>query len=189
MDHFFEIHLCQDPEFKSQVLIDTLYAKLHKALVTLHSQQIGVSFPAHTNKHLGNVMRLHGTKPELTQLHQSAWLGSMVDLLEVCGLSSIPATDQHRVVRRVQVQSSPERVKRRLVKRMMMREGIAEDQAVARVEVKPAELLQVPFVTLQSSSTRQHFRLFISHEQVQQNPVVGTFSAYALSSSATVPWF
>jgi CRISPR-associated endonuclease Csy4 len=113
----------------------------------------------------------------------------MVDLLEVRGLSSTPATDQHRVVRRVQVQSSPERVKRRLVKRLMMREGIAEDQAVARVVVKPAEFLQFPFVTLQSSSTRQHFRLFISHEPVQQNAVVGTFSAYGLSTTATVPWF
>jgi CRISPR-associated endonuclease Csy4 len=39
-----------------------------------------------------------------------------------------------------------------------------------------------------SQSTGHRFRLFAEHKPAPF-PVVGTFNAYGLSSTATVPWF
>lgn len=190
MNHYIDIHLRPDPEFPATVLLNALYAKLHKALVALGTQSIGVSFPAHTNKHLGNVLRLHGSAADLTALQAQPWLGAMRELVQTSPIATVPATALHRGVRRVQVQSSPERVKRRLVKRLMQREGISEAQGQERINVPLAPKLSDPFINLQSNSTGgQHFRLFIRHGPVQAQAQAGLFSAYGLSTTATVPWF
>ena len=190
MNHYIDIHLRPDPEFPAQVLLNALYAKLHKALVALGTQGIGVSFPAHTSKHLGDVLRLHGTATDLAALQALPWLGSMRELVQANACTPVPATAQHRTVCRVQVKSSPERVKRRLVKRLMQREGISEAQAQERIHMPSAPQLSDPFIALQSSSTGgQHFRLFIRHGPLQAQAQTGPFSAYGLSTTATVPWF
>ena len=190
MNHYIDIHLRPDPDFPAQVLLNALYAKLHKALVQLGTHSVGVSFPKHSNKHLGDVLRLHGSSSDLTSLQALSWLGAMREMVQTSPIAAVPVTAKHRNVRRVQVQSSPERVKRRLVKRLMQREGIGEDQAQARIEVPQASKLNDPFITLISSSTKgQHFRLFIRHDPVQAQAQAGHFNAYGLSSSATVPWF
>ncbi|PIT76877.1 type I-F CRISPR-associated endoribonuclease Cas6/Csy4 [Limnohabitans sp. G3-2] len=190
MNHYIDIHLRPDPEFPATVLLNALYAKLHKALVALATQSVGVSFPAHTKKHLGNVLRLHGSAADLTALQAQPWLGAMRELVQTSPIATVPATAQHRGVRRVQVQSSPERVKRRLVKRLMQREGISEAQAQACIHVPLAPKLSDPFINLQSNSTGgQRFRLFVRHGPIQTKPVSGEFGAYGLSSQATVPWF
>lgn len=190
MNHYIDIHLRPDPEFRATVLLNALYAKLHKALVQLGTQGIGVSFPKHSNKHLGDVLRLHGSPADLAALQALPWLGAMRELVQTSPVASVPATAQHRSVRRVQVQSNPERVKRRLVKRLMQREGISQAQAQARIEVPQAPKLGDPFVALVSSSTKgQHFCLFIRHGPVQAQAQTGPFNAYGLSATATVPWF
>ncbi len=190
MTHFIDIHLLTDPEFPAQVLLNALYAKLHKALVHLGSQTIGVSFPAHTDKHLGDVLRLHGNPIDLAALQALPWLGAMSGLVQSSAMAAVPGAAQHRNVRRVQSQSNPERVKRRLVKRLMQREGIDEVQAQENVKVPQPTQLSEPFIAVQSSSTGgQHFRLFIRHGLVQAQAQTGHFNAYGLSSTATVPWF
>ena len=190
MNHYIDIHLRPDPEFPPQVLLNALYAKLHKALVELGSQRIGVSFPSHTNKHLGDVLRLHGSAEDLAALQAQPWLGAIRELVLASIIAPVPATAQHRNVRRVQVQSSPERVKRRLVKRLMQRDGIDEEQAQLRVEVSQVPKLSDPFIALISGSTKgQHFRLFIKHGPIQSRAQSGAFNAYGLSPTATVPWF
>ena len=190
MDHYIDIRLRPDPEFSAQVLLNALYSKLHKALVQLHTQGIGVSFPKHSQKHLGDVLRVHGSQAELVALQALNWLGGMSALVQASPVDGVPATAQHRTVRRVQVQSNPDRVKRRLVKRLMQREGIGEAQAQARIDVPQASKLSDPFIALISQSTKgQHFRLFVRHGAVQTQAQTGPFNAYGLSTSATVPWF
>jgi len=49
--------------------------------------------------------------------------------------------------------------------------------------------LKEPFVQLKSQSSAQSFRLFIQQGKLLDLPVEGEFSAYALSSKATIPWF
>ena len=190
MNHYIDIHLLPDTELLPHVLLDSLFAKLHKALVQLGPHSVGVSFPHHTNKYLGDVLRLHGSAADLASLQAFSWLGAMREMVQTSPIVAVPVTVQHRTVRRVQVQSSPERVKCRLVKRLMQREGIGEEQAQARIEVPQASKLNDPFITLISSSTKgQQFRLFIRHDPVQAQAQTGHFNAYGLSSTATVPWF
>lgn len=47
----------------------------------------------------------------------------------------------------------------------------------------------LPWLNLRSLSTGQSFRLFIRHGELLSAPVVGMFSTYGLSATATVPWF
>ncbi len=189
MDYYLDIRLRPDPEFTPPMLLAALYAKLHRALVQVGSDQIGVSFPVHTNRHLGDLLRLHGPQVALQTLQGQTWLGAMTELVQVSPLQPIPPNTQHRAVRRVQAQVNPERVKRRLVKRLMQREGIAEDQAQARIDVKSSLGLEAPYILMQSKSTGQRFKLFIVHGQVQSLASPGSFNAYGLSSTATIPWF
>lgn len=214
MSHYIDIHLRPGPEFPAQVLLNALYAKLHKALVQLRTQGIGVSFPKHCDRHLGDLLRLHGSAEDLAALQTQPWLGAMRELVQASPITPVPVTAQHRNVRRVQVQSSLERVKRRLVKRLLMGKGgiandspckaqvvqvqstrsLHQDEAEQFVENavqdKAANKTKAPFIAMQSSSTGgQHFRLFIRHGPLQAQAQTGPFNAYGLSTTATVPWF
>jgi len=187
MDHHVDIDLRPDPELAAHQLMSALYAKLHRALVRLNCNDIGVSFPGHNDEapHLGNRLRLHGSQEALAALMGNDWLTGMRDHVLVGLPSRVPGAAAHCAVRRVQAKSSPERLRRR----QMRRHGISAEEAQQRVPDGAAKTLRLPFVQLGSSSTGQSFRLFIAHVPVQEPAVGGVFGAYGLSQTATVPWF
>lgn len=185
MDHYLEIRLLPDPEFPPNVLMNALFSKLHRALA-LHGQgSIGVSFPDAGKTGLGSRLRLHGSAATLHGFMAQDWLPGMRDHSAVGEIVPVPAVSTHRVVRRVQVKSNPERLRRRLI----ARKGISEDQARAAIPDHAVERLNLPFVVLNSRTTGQQFRLFVDHMPPGGQPVAGTFSAYGLSAIATIPWF
>ncbi len=201
MDHYVDIRLQPDAEFAPAMLMAALFTKLHKALAAGGHQDIGVSFPqidaadtapartsrtgAHPRYALGQVLRLHGTSLALHKLLTTDWLMGMRDHV-VCGaVLAVPTDSRHRVVSRVQAKSSPERLRRR----QMRRHGLTVEQAQERVPDSAAETLNLPFLTLRSQSTGQTFRLFIRLGPEQPAAVSGDFGAYGLSTQATVPWF
>lgn len=187
MDHYLEIRLLPDPEFVPSVLMNALFAKLHRALVELGSNAIGISFPDVGQKPLtiGNRLRLHGESDDLQRLLAMSWLTGMRDHVTLMGPSQVPATVDYRAVQRVQAKSNPERLRRRLIKR----KGITEEEALRAIPDSSAKQLKLPFVTIKSQSTGQEFRLFIDHKAIQSEPIAGEFSSYGLSPTATVPWF
>jgi len=187
MDRYLEFRLRPDPEFVPMVLMNALFAKLHRGLVTLRTDQIGVSFPDvdQESLSLGERLRLHGSAAELERLMSHDWLRGMNDLVRIQPASSIPDPEGHRVVRRVQADSNPERLRRR----RMRRKGEDRKAALQAVPDSAAEYVARPFVSLKSQSTGHHFRLFIEHGPVVEEPVPGRFSTYGLSSTATIPWF
>jgi CRISPR-associated endonuclease Csy4 len=187
MDHYVDIRLLPDPEFPPSMLMNALFAKLHRALVDLNSTAIGVSFPEHTLEplSLGARLRLHGEARALADTMSRDWLRGMRDHVEVHGPAEIPRGAVHRAVRRVQAKSSPERLRRRLIKR----KGINHAAASEAIPDHAAERLELPFVTLQSRSSGQTFRLFIEHGPTAPQPTPGTFGHYGLGRGATVPWF
>jgi CRISPR-associated endonuclease Csy4 len=201
MDHYVDIRLQPDAEFAPAMLMAALFTKLHKALVAGAHQYIGVSFPqmdvgdaaparasrtgAHPRYALGQVLRLHGTSFALHKLLTTDWLTGMRDHVACGALLAVPTDARHRVVSRVQAKSSPERLRRR----QMRRHGLTADQAQERVPDSAAEMLNLPFLTLRSQSTGQTFRLFIRLGPEQAAAVQGEFGAYGLSAQATVPWF
>ena len=188
MDHYLEIKLLPDPEFAPTVLMNALFAKLHRGLVDLNSTRIGVSFPGLKSepkqRSLGDRLRLHGDADDLQQLMALPWLSGMNDHTAVSELASVPPQAGVCTVRRVQAKSSPARLRRRL----MRRRGIGEEAARERIPDALAERLDLPFVTLKSRSTEQTFLLFIDQQPVSQT-VAGAFNHYGLSRIATVPWF
>ncbi|MEJ1438741.1 MAG: type I-F CRISPR-associated endoribonuclease Cas6/Csy4 [Candidatus Sedimenticola sp. (ex Thyasira tokunagai)] len=187
MDHYLEIRLLPDPEFAPSVLMNALFAKLHRALAKSSSKMIGISFPdvQHEKPTLGNRLRLHGKAENLQHLMDLEWLTGMRDHTTTSGLKPVPENIRHRIVRRVQVKSNPERLRRRWMKR----KGITEEEARRALPDNAAKQLKLPFVTIKSQSTGQVFRLFIDHQPIINENLNGEFSCFGLSSSTTVPWF
>lgn len=187
MDQYLELTLLPDPDFSQAMLMSALLAKLHRALHNLQRNDIGISFPDHGSKpyNLGGRLRVHGCKTALEQLQALNWLTGMRDHTQASGLESVPADARHRCVSRVQVDSNPERLRRRLVKR----HGISEEEALQRIPDSKRKLSDLPFAQLRSHTTGQLFKLFVRHGPIVDEAQGGGFGSYGLSSNATVPWF
>ena len=188
MTHYVDLELLPDSEFSASLLMSMLFAKLHNALAEQQLTTIGVSFPEVYKKAptLGSCLRLHGDNTSLQQFIAIPWLHGMHDYLVVKAIRPVPENcHQHITVRRVQTKSNVDRLRRR----QMKRKSISWEEACAAIPEEAAEKTDLPFVVLQSRSTKQKFRFFIEHGTAQQEPVKGTFSAYGLSAQTTVPYF
>lgn len=187
MNQYIEIRLLPDPEFTPIVLMNALFAKLHRALVKLNSNAIGLSFPSVQQEQsaTGNRLRLHGKADDLQHLMDQNWLTGMHDHIATNGPNPVPENAHYRIVRRVQTKSNPERLRRRLMKR----KGVTQEEARRAIPDSAAKYAKLPFVSIKSGSTGQEFRLFIDHLPITNHPVSGKFNSYGLSPTATVPWF
>ena len=185
--HYIDITLLPDAEFPAHQLLSVLYSKLHHALVQLKTNELGVSFPGYVERPatLGTTLRVFGSEYALVRLMSLPWLLSMRDYILVTQINPVPSSALHRHLNRVQAKSSPERLRRRHMKR----HGINEEQAILRVPDDAIEKLKLPFITLQSASTEQKFRLFLRLGPSEAAPLVGSFNTYGLSTTATVPYF
>lgn len=187
MDQYIDIRLRPDPEFPIPMLMGALYGKLHRALVDLKAEGVGVSFPAHTlrPRALGNHLRLHGSAHALDELMERAWLKGMHDHVDVSARAPVPSEAQYRVVRRRQFKTNAERLRRR----RMRRHGETLEQAREKIPDSVEQKVALPFAMLRSQSTGETFPLFIEHGELRPSPHNATFNQYGLSRTATVPWF
>ena len=187
MDHYLDLTLLPNPEIAQPHLLAALFSKLHLALVAQRSEHIGISFPAvqPERQWLGDCLRLHGSQADLTTFMAAPWLAALRDHVRATAVLAVPPQAAYRAVSRVQAKSNPERLRRR----QMRRHGINATEALARVPDAAAERLDLPYIHLRSHSTAQPFRLFIRHGTLLANATPGTFSAYGLSPTTTVPWF
>lgn len=187
MTHYLDIHLLPDPEFAPHQLMATLYAKLHRALVHTGANTLGVCFPGYdkTTPRLGTQLRLVGPTGDLARLMEQDWLSGLRDHINVSTVAAVPTHALHQSLRRVQVKSNVDRIRRR----QMKRHGLTEAQARERVPDTVVEMLRLPFIQLASSSTGQTFRMYLRLSEPQPNAIWGTFNSYGLSATATVPCF
>lgn len=186
MLHYIDIRLRSDPEFAQHQLMAALFAKLHRWLAQTQSQRIAVSFPGYAESPatLGGTLRLMGPATELTRLMEHGWLQGMHDHVDVRPMAPVPAEVPQRALRRVQAKSSPERLRRR----QMRRHNLTPEQALERLPDSCAETLKLPFLVLASASTGQRFKLFLRLGP-SQAAQAGGFNSYGLSGTATIPWF
>jgi CRISPR-associated endonuclease Csy4 len=106
MNHYLDITVLPDPEFTETVLMSAVFAKLHRALVSLASTDIGVSFPKHTTVHeagkklrLGNNLRLHAPQQNLSRLLAENWLTGLRDYTHQTDILPVPTQGiTHRIV-------------------------------------------------------------------------------------------
>lgn len=188
--HYIDITLLPDPEFSQVHLLGALVSKLHRALVQLRADNIGMSFPAHvvkpfTQRGLGTVLRLHGGLDALQALMGQEWLKGMRDHVTVTDLAQAPVDSPRRLVLRRQFKTNAERLRRR----RMQRKGETAEQAAEAIPDSVERRPDLPFVHLRSSSTAQPFCLFVEHREVKAESAGGGFNSYGLSVGATVPWF
>jgi len=184
--HYLQLTLLPDPEFSSHMLMDALLNKLHRALVALKCEAVGISFPGWSQKprSLGEQLRLHGSEQALEQLMASNWLRGMNDHLERSPISLVPDIATPGIVRRRQFKTSADRLRRRRMKR----HGESYEQALAAIPASVERKPQLPFATLRSASSEQRFQLFIEQQPTNQSQP-GSFNSYGLSDNATVPLF
>ena len=186
MDHYVDIQVLHDPEFLETTLMNELFSKLHRALGKHGQGKIGVSFPDHgkTSKTLGARIRLHGSKEVLEEFMQTQWITGMTDYCRVSAVRPVPPQTSFCTVRRVQVKSAYNKRKRSVAKGWL-----DESEAQKRIPDSQQRMLDLPYAQLRSLSNGSMMRVYIEHSKPVQQSVTGSFSAYGLSSTATVPWF
>ena len=183
MDHYINIKVLPDPEFEATVLMNALYAKCHRVIGQLGEGQVGVSFPHH-KKNLGDVLRLHGNQENLKQIMGENWLKGLSDYTQVSEVKSVPESVQYRTVQRIQKKSPYNKRKRAVAKGWC-----TEAEAAEKFKDDSHKLLDLPYAQIKSLSTQNMIRIFIQHGELLSSSVVGVFSSYGLSKTATIPWF
>lgn len=188
MNRYIEIRILPNPEFSATMLMSTLFAKLHQGFANLRSGAVGVSFPdiaLEPPLGLGERLRLHGDKQQISQLMKVEWMTGLHDHTETSGLLYVPTNIRHRTFFRVQAKSSAERLRRRRIQR----HGEDVETAAKAIPEHAIEQLRLPYVMLTSRSTGQRFPLFVNAGDLVDTAVAGKFGTYGLSRTVTIPWF
>ncbi len=185
--YYVDIGIRPDPEFPTHQLLSAAFAKLHRELAVRSASTISVSFPGYAISPitLGSTMRMIGPLHELGALMDASWLASLRDHVVVTPIVAVPADAEQRMLRRVQAKSSAERIQRRQIRR----HGLSEEEAKAKYDGVRPQRLRLPFIMLASGSSGQSFKLFLKLGGIEANTQSGTFNAYGLSQTATIPWF
>lgn len=183
MDYYIDITVLPDPEFKESVLINALYAKLHRALGKHSEGKIGVSFPQF-KKNLGPLLRLHGNERKLGELMASNWLAGMRDYTKTANCQPVPTPTQYRTVKRVQAKSAHNKRQRSIAKGWL-----SEEQARETIPDTQQKHLKLPYAQIRSLSNRHTMRVYIEHGKLAPAPSHGLFNTYGLSGNTTIPWF
>lgn len=174
--------------------------QLHLALVELKDENnqvdIGFSFPNYGDVAfpLGDSVRLFAYDEErFAALKVDKFLARLSDYLEISPIKKVPDNvAKYAQFSRVHFKSYSQI--RRSAKRKAEREGIAYDEAIQlykaaqeKYEKRKSEN-DLPFVNLESLSTKKRLKLFIDKKYVDRDKR-GMFSTYGLSSEATLPVF
>jgi CRISPR-associated endonuclease Csy4 len=165
------------------VLLNTVYTKLHKALCDLQTTKIGVSFPKYEVT-LGDVLRIHGDESALNALQGRDWIGGMSGYCEVSDVRPIPADVKYRTVARKQTTMSNAKLKR-----LQKRGTITKEEVKAYKAKLFTKGLDNPYLELVSGSNGHRHRRYIEFGLLLNSPVEGNFDQFGLSKTATVPWF
>ena len=183
MDHYFDIVIKPDAEMRENVLLNMVYTKLHRVLVDLNSNNLGISFPE-VNLHLGTRLRIHGNEAAVNKLGMT-WLGGLSGYCHVSAVSKVPDTvNSHRTVSRKQLNMTHAKMNR------LLKRGSLEPADVGRYKEKMfAQPLSAPFLELVSISSGERYRRNLQLGEIQTAPALGEFDQFGLSRTATIPWF
>lgn len=183
MDYYIDVLIKPDEEMRENVLLNKVYTKLHKALHTLRSTTIGVSFPQYEVR-LGKLLRIHGSENALHSLEEMKWLGGLIGYCDVTEITAVPDAVRYRVVSRKQSTMTQAKLKR-----LIQRQAISEAEIKAYKAKMFAKGLDEPYLELNSGSNGNSYRRYISFGDLLDAPVAGEFDQFGLSKKATVPVF
>ncbi|KOO04495.1 type I-F CRISPR-associated endoribonuclease Cas6/Csy4 [Vibrio nereis] len=184
MDYYLDIQVLPDLDISAPALMNNLFAKFHRSMTQTLPGDIAVSFPKY-HRSLGDVLRLHGTEQNLSQLMALQWLKGLRDYTDVSDIRSVPTDVKgYRNVYRVQKKSVHNRRKRSIAKGWL-----SEEEAIHRIPDEAQKMLKLPFLQLKSLSSQQNMRVYVALGELLSEPTTGPINSYGLSKTATVPWF
>ncbi len=184
MDSYIDVTIKPDAEMRENLLLNKVYTKLHKGLVALESDNVGVSFPNYKAR-LGKVMRIHSNSTMLNDLIGLNWLGGLIGYCEVSNIKPTPESCEYRTISRIQSTMSQAKL-RRLIKRNDIKD--AEIKAY-KAKMFSKGLEDYPYLELESSSTGYKHRRYLQFGILLNKPIQGKFDKFGLSKEATIPWF
>ncbi len=183
MSFFIDIKINPDAAMHENILLNKVYSKLHKALYSLNSTEIGVSFPCYKIM-LGDVIRLHGAEEKLKELQSSDWLGALKSYCIIGSIQAIPNDAPYRTISRKQSNMTEAKL-RRLIKRGSILPGEVKAYKAKMFEIG----LDNAYLELESATNGHKHRRYIQFGKLGSKPVEGEFDQFGLSKTATVPWF
>ena len=195
MSHYQELTLLQHEDVPLYALWGKVYTQIHLALTELQAAlgtgKVGVAFPEYRFDaeaqigHLGRKLRVFADDAAvLQQLNLAQHLRRYADYVQLSAVAAVPAEHGLACYARVQVKSGAERAARRLIKR---HPELNYETELARLQALSVHSV-LPFIQLNSLSSKQAFRLFIAKSEAIAAQT-GDFGTYGLSNTATVPDF
>lgn len=192
MNVYLDITLLPSGDIETNFLLEKVYQQIHLRLVNLKipngSSAIGVSFPNYNAEkcQLGTQLRLFAESVQILEnFNAKKCLSCLSDYVHITSIRDVPSNVTSYIrFKRKQSKSNTER----LARRKAIRENIELEQACQLLKNRKDILINLPFVRIVSSSSKQSFRLFIMQERVSEQINDG-FSCYGLSASSTVPYF
>ena len=164
-------------------LSSKVFTKFHKALVSLQTDKVGISFPF-VNLKLGKLFRIHGEQSLLGKLQGLTWLGELSKHCNQGGILKIPDNVNYRVVSQKRSNMSNAKLKRLIAR------GNIDEAGVKNYKIKMlSQGFENPYLDVFSSSTGQIRRIFFEFSDILPRPTQGVFDSHGLSKTATVPWF
>jgi CRISPR-associated endonuclease Csy4 len=183
MDYYLDIKIVPDEEVPIYFIRNKLYSKFHKALFTLNSTDIGVSFPNYKDK-LGDVIRLHSTENSLFKLQNTNWLGGLSGYCDVSSIQTVPDEVFYRTISRKQSNMTEAKL-RRLIKRG----SISQDEIKGYKAKMFQQSLDNPYLELESASNGHKHRRYLAFGEPSHSKTLGEFDFFGLSKTASIPWF
>lgn len=183
MNYFINIVIKPDNEMRENFLLNKVFTKLHKALCTLNSTGIGVSFPNYKVL-LGNVIRLHGNESALLALQNTNWLGGLTGYCEIAQIQSAPDNAFYRNISRIQSNMTEAKLRR-----LIARGSISADEVKGYKAKMFHQGIDNPYLELESTSNGHKHRRYLQFGDLHSKPVEGPFDQFGLSKTATIPWF
>jgi len=183
MDYYLDIKIVPDEEVPIYFIRNKVYSKFHKALFSLNSTDIGVSFPNYKDK-LGNVIRLHGSENSLLKLQETNWLGGLSGYCDTSPIQGIPNKVVYRTISRKQSNMTEAKLRR-----LIIRGSITQDEAKGYKTKMFQTGLNIPYLELDSSSNGHKHRRYIAFGEPVKVLIEGEFDFFGLSKTATIPWF
>jgi CRISPR-associated endonuclease Csy4 len=183
MTHYVDIKLKPTDTMKANVILNSIYAELHKALHSMGSDSIGVSFPEHSLI-LGKTIRLHGTEENLKELMDSNWIEDRASLCFVSSINKIPENCQSFV----KTSSIQPRMSQSKFRRLVKRGSISKEEE-KKYKIKMLQSsIDKPFMVLKSASNNNTYKRFFVISKTE-SLIEGSFDSFGTSKIASVPSF
>ena len=195
LEFYQEIELLEQPDISLSSVWPKVYTQLHLALADFKNrfgtQPIGVSFPDYGSEcfPLGNRLRLFASSEKiLADLNITLWFKRLIDYVNVKAIHPVPIrkVKSYAIFSRKTVKINPECIARRYSKR---HPDVTYEEALKNIQSKKIQFLNLPYLSLGSLSSQQHFKLFIDKKEISERTETLNFSTYGLSHQSSVPIF